>query len=159
MNLAEAEPVGLQLNTPRGNIAQHSLEKMPDLFTIRLATPEDTGAIAWQWLAIAADSSTIIGGAGIGLRDVSPHPLVRLNGEVQVAEGRHGIILNVFTEPEWRRLGVASSLLERMVDWARTERLDRLVLHASKEGRAVYERLGFVATNEMRFGGDLKSAN
>ena len=45
-----------------------------------------------------------------------------------------------------------------MVDWARTERLDRLVLHASKEGRAVYERFGFVATNEMRFGGDLKSA-
>jgi GNAT superfamily N-acetyltransferase len=170
---------------------------MPELFTIRLALPEDAGAIAWHrarmfqdmgevtspmfevlraksfdylrnaltcgnyvgWLATAADSpSTIIGGAGIALRDVSPHPLVRSNGEVQVAEGRHGILLNVFTEPEWRRLGIASSLLERMVDWARTERLDRLVLHASKEGRAVYERFGFVATNEMRFGGDLKSA-
>ena len=29
------------------------------------------------------------------------------------------------------------------------------VLHASAEGRALYERLGFVATNEMRFSGSL----
>ena len=29
--------------------------------------------------------------------------------------------------------------------------LDRLVLHASDEGRLVYERLGFIQTNEMRF--------
>jgi len=31
----------------------------------------------------------------------------------------------------------------------------RLVLHASTEGRALYEQLGFVATNEMRYEGDL----
>ena len=41
--------------------------------------------------------------------------------------------------------------MERLIDWARAERLDRLVLHASDEGRVVYERLGFVQTNEMRF--------
>jgi hypothetical protein len=30
---------------------------------------------------------------------------------------------------------------------------ERLILHASEEGRAIYERLGFVASKEMRFGG------
>jgi hypothetical protein len=28
------------------------------------------------------------------------------------------------------------------------------LLHASDEGRSVYERLGFIAGNEMRFVGD-----
>ena len=37
---------------------------------------------------------------------------------------------------------------------ARDEKLDRLLLHASVNGRALYERLGFMATNEMRFAGD-----
>jgi hypothetical protein len=31
----------------------------------------------------------------------------------------------------------------------------RLVLHASDDGRALYESLGFVATNEMRYAGAL----
>ena len=42
-----------------------------------------------------------------------------------------------------------------MLAWARAERLDRLVLHASDAGRPLYERLGFAATNEMRFTGEL----
>jgi hypothetical protein len=46
-------------------------------------------------------------------------------------------------------------LMRRVLEWAAEERLDRLVLHASLEGRALYERLGFVATNEMRFAGSL----
>ena len=60
-------------------------------------------------------------------------------------------IVNVFTEPEWRRRGVAKLLMEQIISWARAERLDRLVLHASDEGRALYEQMGFIQTNEMRF--------
>jgi GNAT superfamily N-acetyltransferase len=109
------------------------------------------------WLAIAATSpATIVGGAGVALRDVLPHPLVRSTGAIEIAQGRHGIILNVFTEPEWRRRGIAACLLERIIDWARAEQLDRLVLHASNEGRGLYQRLGFVATNEMRFAEETK---
>lgn len=75
-----------------------------------------------------------------------------------MAEGRHAIVLNVYTEPAWRRRGLAELLMRRVLAWAREERLDRLVLHASQEGRRLYERLGFVATNEMRFTGDLSAA-
>jgi hypothetical protein len=52
---------------------------------------------------------------------------------------------------------VAELLMRRVLAWAREQRLDRLVLHASPEGRRLYERLGFIATNEMRFAGDLSS--
>lgn len=105
------------------------------------------------WLASPENESNIIGGAGLLLQRTLPHPLSRSTDEVRIAVGRHGIILNVFTEPEWRRQGVAASLLGELIDWVRQERLDRLVLHASEEGRALYERLGFVASNEMRFAG------
>jgi GNAT superfamily N-acetyltransferase len=162
---------------------------MSERFTIRLATPADTEAIAEHrarmfeemgqvppetfeplrakscerlgdllkrgeyigWLAIPAQSPDIIaGGAGVQLRQVLPHPLARANQGNGIAEGRHAIVLNVFTEPLWRHQGVAMLLLERIIQWARTERLDRLVLHASETGRPLYERLGFVGTNEMR---------
>jgi GNAT superfamily N-acetyltransferase len=103
------------------------------------------------WLASPEnDSNLIVGGAGVHLQRTLPHPLSRS----ALAEGRHGVIVNVFTEPEWRRRGVAKMLLRQIIEWARAERLDRLVLHASEEGRALYERLGCVTSNEMRFAGD-----
>jgi GNAT superfamily N-acetyltransferase len=68
-----------------------------------------------------------------------------------IVSGRQAIIQNVFTEPEWRRRGLAALLIKRIIDWTRQEGIYSLVLHASDEGRALYERLGFIATTEMRF--------
>ncbi len=70
--------------------------------------------------------------------------------------GRHAIVLNVFTEPEWRRQGLAELLMRQVITWAREEQLDRLVLHAAPQARPLYERLGFQGTNEMRFQGLLR---
>ena len=107
------------------------------------------------WLAIPAQRPDIIaGGAGVQLRHVLPHPLARASEGDGIAEGRQAIIINVFTEPEWRRQGIALLLLQRIIDWAQAERLDCLVLHASEAGRSLYERLGFVDTNEMRLIGE-----
>jgi len=61
--------------------------------------------------------------------------------------------VNVFTEPQWRRRGIAGLLLKEIITWSKNEQIDRLVLHASDEGRSIYERLGFTESNEMRFVG------
>jgi RimJ/RimL family protein N-acetyltransferase/GNAT superfamily N-acetyltransferase len=107
------------------------------------------------WLAAPkAEPDQIVGGAGVQLRQVPPHPC-RPAREGAFAVGRHAIVLNVFTEPDWRRRGVGLLLMEEVLSWARGEKLDRLVLHASDQARSLYERMGFVATNEMRFGGEL----
>jgi GNAT superfamily N-acetyltransferase len=106
------------------------------------------------WLASPNGAlKKIIAGAGAQLRRVMPHPLTGANGEPGIGEGRHAIIINVFTEPEWRRRGLAALLMQHIIDWSRQERLDRLILHASDDGRALYEKLGFVLTNEMKFVG------
>ena len=91
-------------------------------------------------------------GAGIQLRPQLPRPNPAGSG---LLIGRQGIILNVFVEPEFRRQGLARQLIERALEWARDERLTSIVLHASKAGRPLYEQLGFIATNEMRFTGSL----
>ena len=94
----------------------------------------------------------IAGGAGIQLRQVAPHPCRPPRGAA-IGKGRHAIVLNVFTEPEWRRRGLAMLLMEEVLRWTRAEQLDRLVLHASPQARPLYEKMGFVLTNEMRYAG------
>ena len=106
------------------------------------------------WLASPDDEADrIVAGAGVHLRRLLPHPRQPPDGETVVAAGRHASIVNVFTEPEWRRRGLAELLLGEIIEWAKKEGLDELVLHASLEGQALYERLGFVMTSEMRFAG------
>src|SRR5437870_1125032 len=90
----------------------------------------------------------IVAGAGVQLREVPPHPQTNANGKIDIVSGRQAIIQNVFTEPEWRRRGLAALFIKRIIDRTRQEGIYSLVLHASDEGRALYERLGFIATTE-----------
>ena len=103
------------------------------------------------WLATPADKpETVVGGAGIQLQPILPRP----RDASIIGEGPQGTIVNVFIEPQWRRRGIAGLLIKEIITWSKDEHLDRLLLHASDEGRSVYERLGFIAGNEMRFVGD-----
>ncbi len=99
----------------------------------------------------------IIAGAGVIIREVPPFPIRHKNGEIAIAEGRQGLIVNVFTEPEWRRRGLAQLLIEQIIAWSRDQQLDGLVLHTSDDGRALYEKFGFVRTSEMELREYLKA--
>jgi GNAT superfamily N-acetyltransferase len=103
------------------------------------------------WVAITTTPpETIVGGAGVQLRPLLPRPD---EAGSHLVAGLEGIVVNVFTERPWRRRGVAELVMRQVLAWADARRLGRLVLHASPEARALYERLGFVATNEMRHTG------
>ena len=60
------------------------------------------------------------------------------------------MILNVYTEPEFRKQGIARQIMSTILTWTREHGLRSVNLHASAEGRPLYEKLGFEATNEMR---------
>ena len=146
-------------------IARHRARMFHDMGEISSETFDDFVAAsqAWTeralasgeyigWLAAAQTApAVIVAGAGVQRHHVPPHPC-RPSRDGVFAKGRHAIVLNVFTEPEWRSRGIAELLMEEIIRWAREEKLDRLVLHASAQARSLYERMGFVATNEMRFG-------
>lgn len=59
-------------------------------------------------------------------------------------------LLSMYTEPEFRGRGVASSIVRAAVDLARQRGFGRITLHASEQGRPVYAKLGFERTWEMR---------
>jgi len=99
---------------------------------------------AREYVGIFAEhESQVIGGGGIWLRPVLPRPL-SLQGSMEA------YVLNVYTEPGHRRSGVGRAIMEAILDWCRARRVARVTLHASLEGRPLYEGLGFEASNEMR---------
>jgi ribosomal protein S18 acetylase RimI-like enzyme len=83
-----------------------------------------------------------IASAGLMIMDWPPHPLDP-EGESRA------YILNVFVEPDYRRRGLARELLRLCLAEARRRNLRVVSLHASSEGRPLYESLGFRGTNEM----------
>jgi GNAT superfamily N-acetyltransferase len=61
------------------------------------------------------------------------------------------LMVNVYIEPTWRRRGLARALMTTLMQRAKEQGFDRVNLHASKDGHALYVALGFVPTNEMRW--------
>ncbi|WP_429233397.1 GNAT family N-acetyltransferase [Aeromonas salmonicida] len=59
--------------------------------------------------------------------------------------GREAYLLNMYTLPAYRKQGMASALLDAIVVHASAEQLGKVWLHASDQGRPLYERMGFVA--------------
>jgi GNAT superfamily N-acetyltransferase len=64
-------------------------------------------------------------------------------------ECRRATILNVYTDRDYRRRGIGRALMQTMIDWCRAEGFARVTLHASDDGRHLYESLGFAPSNEM----------
>jgi len=93
------------------------------------------------WLAVTSDD-LVVAGAGLWLMDWPPHMIG--------SSSRRGNILNVYTDPQFRRRGLAKRLMQTALDWCKTNQVDFVILHASKEGRRLYESLGFLDSNEMR---------
>ena len=133
-----------------GDVSRDAFEILRAKARVRLKEWLDSGDYV-GWLATPADQpEMVVGGAGVQLQPILPRP-VNIS---TVGEGRQGAVVNVFTEPQWRRRGIAGLLMKEIITWSKNEHLDRLLLHASDEGRSVYERLGFIAGNEMRFVAD-----
>jgi GNAT superfamily N-acetyltransferase len=65
-------------------------------------------------------------------------------------EPRRVWILNVYTYPEYRRQGIARRLMQAMIEWCRQAGFQSVSLHASDDGRLLYESLGFKPTEEMK---------
>ena len=92
------------------------------------------------WLAIADNQP--VAGLGLWLIEWPPH-LIGLARQ-------RGYILNVYTHPDHRRKGLARELTRIAVDWCASHGIDFVFLHASPQGRLVYEGLGFQPGSEMR---------
>lgn len=62
--------------------------------------------------------------------------------------GRTGTLFNVYTVPEFRRRGLASKVMDALIEDARIRHLDLLELNATEDGYPLYRSLGFRNAHE-----------
>ncbi len=118
---------------------QHQLDAMTRASREYFRRAIPAGAYhAW----VAEEDGKVIAGGGVVISDWPGHPLD--------AQPRRAMILNIYTEPGYRRHGYAKQIVQTIVDWCRQQDFGAVALHASKDGRHLYEELGFSPTNEMR---------
>ncbi|HEV2226941.1 MAG TPA: GNAT family N-acetyltransferase [Nitrososphaerales archaeon] len=92
---------------------------------------------------VQTDDGRTVGGATLWLREVQPYP--------GFAGGKVPYLMSVYTEPEFRGRGVATLVIKRAMDWANERGFHSMSLHASKDGRKIYESLGWKSGNEMDY--------
>jgi len=88
------------------------------------------------------EEGLVAAGGGVNLIEYHPGPLD--------PTPRRPWIVNVYTEPAYRRRGLARRLMEAMIEWCRERGYHSINLHASPYGRPLYQSMGFEPTNEMR---------
>ena len=91
--------------------------------------------IAWL---VLDDSGEPIGCGGLVFLQKPP--------SVDNHSGREGYIMNMYTMPAWRGRGIASQLLPTILAFVRKSGVTRVRLHATDQGRPIYERAGFRPT-------------
>jgi GNAT superfamily N-acetyltransferase len=116
------------------------LDEMAKSFRPWLAEKTSKGEYL-SWFAIGEDGS-VAAGAGLWLMNWPPG--------LFTSEPWRGNILNVYTERTHRRRGLARRLVTAATEWCGANGIPIVVLHASDEGRPLYESLGFQPTNELR---------
>lgn len=90
----------------------------------------------------ACDGEAVIAGVGMWLIDWIPG--------IDGFAGRLPYLLNVYTEPDYRKQGLARCLVNESIRYCREHGYPKMRLHASIYGRPLYEQFGFVDNNEMQ---------
>ena len=93
-----------------------------------------------QTTAIALEDGKPVACASISYIEIMPtfdHPT-----------GRRAHLMNVYTDPAFRRRGIAQELCKLLIEDAKKKGATEISLDATESGRPLYEALGFKASSE-----------
>ena len=103
---------------------------MRDFLVRKMPTGE---FLAW----VAESEEGIVGTSGVTIFERPPN-----GGNVA---GLEAYLSNMYTVPGWRGKGVGTALVAAVIEHLKGTRARRIWLHATEEGRPLYEKAGFVA--------------
>ena len=103
-------------------------EELETYFSEKMA---DGSLIQW----VAEDDNRIIATGAIIFMDFPP--------SFTNKSGKQGYIANMYTRPGYRGKGIATEILERLIQEGKQRKITKYILYASCWGRPVYERYGF----------------
>lgn len=61
----------------------------------------------------------------------------------QLLNGKYGVVLNVYTEPEYRGKGYCTKLMNTLLEYGREIGLGRIDCNATRQGYPIYKKVGF----------------
>lgn len=124
--------IEMRINQLREEGTKEDIDLKPalkDYYTRHMA---DGTFVSW----IAVDGEKIIGTSGISFVEKPPY--------FGCASGKMGLLSSMFTNPNYRRMGIAKELLDRVVREARQYGCGTIQITASDMGVKLYTAYGFV---------------
>ena len=94
-----------------------------------------------SWLAF--DGDRIVGTSGMSIVEKPPY--------FSCPSGKIGLLSSMFTDPEHRRMGIAKTLLGKVVEEARARGCGTVHITASDMGVLLYTDFGFVKNNNFMY--------
>lgn len=94
-----------------------------------------------SWIAV--DGNKIIGTSGMSFVEKPPY--------FSCPSGKIGLLSSMFTEPDYRRMGIAKELLHRVIEEARKYGCGSIQITASDMGVKLYKAYGFVHNGKRVF--------
>lgn len=82
------------------------------------------------------DAGKVVGAGGVSFFQVLP--------TYHNPSGQKAYIMNMYTSPEYRRRGIGWNILDLLVKASRSRGFSSISLEATKMGRPLYEKYGFV---------------
>ena len=124
--------IGMRIRQLREEGATEDIDLVPALRDYYARHMADGTCVAW----LALEDGRIVGTSGMSFVEKPPY--------FGCPSGKIGLLSSMFTEPEYRRRGIAKELLSRVVDEAKAYGCGTVQITASDMGVHLYTDFGFV---------------
>ena len=124
--------IHMRINQLREEGAKEEIDLVPALNEYYTRHMTDGTFVSW----LALDEGNIIGTSGMSFVEKPPY--------FGCPSGKIGLLSSMYTDPEYRRRGIAKELLSRVIDDAREYGCGTIQITASDMGVKLYTDFGFV---------------
>lgn len=124
--------IRMRIDQLREEGAKEDIDIVPALQDYYRRHLADGTFVSW----LATDGEKIVGTSGMSFVEKPPY--------FSCPSGRLGLLSSMYTDPEYRRMGIAKELLSRVVKEARAYGCGAVQITASDMGVLLYTDFGFV---------------
>ena len=124
--------IQMRISQLREEGATEDIDLAPSLKDYYVRHMADGTFVSW----LAMDLDRIVGTSGMSFVEKPPY--------FGCPSGRIGLLSSMYTDPRYRRMGIAKELLSRVVDEARAYGCGTVQITASDMGVLLYTDFGFV---------------
>ncbi len=124
--------ITMRINQLREEGAKDDIDLRPALLDYYTRHIADGTFVSW----LAVDGERIVGTSGMSFVEKPPY--------FGCPSGKMGLLSSMYTDPEYRRRGIARELLSRVIEEARRYGCGTVQITASDMGVLLYTNFGFV---------------